>query len=603
VSYFNLRNGQIQFDPRGLRVSAYIVTYTSGTANISGTTPGPFTYATGTVTNAYSPATGTAKTFPAVQTVGGLPPTTFPARVGLTIGPPLSPSLTSTGDASNIASTDSHGYWDKAWAFPADMVTSGSVASMVMGNFKTIGQNSNANANILGYGLGFSTFQYSINGATGTQVGPFIPYNSKAQIAWSATDGTWDTSSKSWTGEASSFIDGDTVNFDSTAGGTVAVSGTLRPDALNFSATTGTFTLSGGTGNVVSGTGALTKSGAGTTVITSDNEWSGGTNLSNGTLRAGTNRALGTGTFSLLGGTIASADSSARTFDNAVTVAGNVVVGDGTGTGAVTFSGATNLSGSTRSITTVADTTFSGVISDGGLAKAGTGTLTLTGTNTYTGATTVTAGLLTVNGNNSSSALTTVEAGATLGGSGTVGALVVENGATIAPGNSPGTLTASGNVTWQAGGNYNWQLVDALGTAGTGWDTLAISGTLDLALLSSANPFNLNLWSLSSAGAVDGDAQNFDSGGNFSWTIATASGGITGFDAFDFFIHNGAINGTNGFTNDLSGGTFSLAVVDGDKLNLVYNGLSGVPEPGSNLALLALGAGGLTLRRRLKRAA
>ena len=30
---------------------------------------------------------------------------------------------------------------------------------------------------------------------------------------------------------------------------------------------------------------------------------------------------------------------------------------------------------------------------------------------------------------------------------------------------------------------------------------------------------------------------------------------------------------------------------------------SPVPEPGSNLALLALGAGGLTLRRRLKRAA
>jgi hypothetical protein len=31
--------------------------------------------------------------------------------------------------------------------------------------------------------------------------------------------------------------------------------------------------------------------------------------------------------------------------------------------------------------------------------------------------------------------------------------------------------------------------------------------------------------------------------------------------------------------------------------------VAAVPEPGSNLALLALGAGGLTLRRRLKRAA
>jgi hypothetical protein len=31
--------------------------------------------------------------------------------------------------------------------------------------------------------------------------------------------------------------------------------------------------------------------------------------------------------------------------------------------------------------------------------------------------------------------------------------------------------------------------------------------------------------------------------------------------------------------------------------------VAAVPEPGSNLALLALGAGGLTLRRRLKRTA
>jgi hypothetical protein len=154
----------------------------------------------------------------------------------------------------------------------------------------------------------------------------------------------------------------------------------------------------------------------------------------------------------------------------------------------------------------------------------------------------------------------------------------------------------------QVRGNYNWQLVDAVGTAGTGWDTLAISGNLNLTALSSENPFNLNLWSLSSAEATTGDAQNFDSGGMFSWTIATAAGGITGFDAVDFIIHTAATNGTNGFTNDLSGGTFSLAVVDGNKLNLVYNELSAVPEPGSNLALLALGAGGLTLRRRLKRA-
>jgi len=175
VVYFNQSTGQIQFDPRGYDVNGVIITFTSGTVNISGTTPGPFTYATGTATNAWSPATGTPKTFPAIQTLTGLPPTTFAARVGSTIGSPLSPSLTNTGDVGNIASTGATGYWNMGWSFPLDLVASGSAASMEIQNFKTIGQNSNANANILGYGLGFATFQYGINGVTGNQVGAVIP--------------------------------------------------------------------------------------------------------------------------------------------------------------------------------------------------------------------------------------------------------------------------------------------------------------------------------------------------------------------------------------------------------------------------------------------
>ena len=173
VVYFNTLTGQLQVNPRGYDLNALIITYTTGTVNISGTTPGPFTYATGTATNAYSPTTGTPKTFPAVQAVFGLPPTTFASRVGETVGAPLSPSLATSGDPGNIASTT--GFWNGTWSFPLDLVNSGSVSTMVISNFKTIGQNSNANANILGYGLGFATFQYGINGATGTQVGAVIP--------------------------------------------------------------------------------------------------------------------------------------------------------------------------------------------------------------------------------------------------------------------------------------------------------------------------------------------------------------------------------------------------------------------------------------------
>jgi len=174
VAYFNTLTGQLQVDPRGYDLTQVVITYTTGTVNTSGTTPGPFTYATGTSTNAYSPTTGTPRTLPAVQAVTGLPPNTFPARVSMSVGPPLGVFLATSGDPGNVASTTT-GYWNQGWSFPLDLVASGSVGSMVISNFKTIGQNSNANANILGYGLGFATFQYGINGAIGTQVGAVIP--------------------------------------------------------------------------------------------------------------------------------------------------------------------------------------------------------------------------------------------------------------------------------------------------------------------------------------------------------------------------------------------------------------------------------------------
>jgi autotransporter-associated beta strand protein len=408
----------------------------------------------------------------------------------------------------------------------------------------------------------------------------------------------------------------------------------------------------GGAGNTsiasIIGTtsGTLTKDGSGTLTLTGANTYSGGTVLSGGTLTAGHQNAFGTGALTIGASTVLdlanynignTLTNNGGTILNAGTLLGgnfnggttdlsgtNSTVTEVTGTATVNVTGAdatiTTVSGGTLNVNaagttiqsynggnvavgaartvTIHEGTSSGSLSgEGGLAKAGTGTLTLTGTNTYSGATTVTAGLLTVNGDNSSSA-TTVGAGATLGGSGTIGALVVQNGATIAPGNSPGTLTVSGNVTWQGGGNYNWQLVNALGSAGTGWDTLAINGELNLGALSSANPFNLNLWSLSSAEATAGDVQNFASSGNFSWTIATATGGIRDFNAGNFRIHTAATNGTNGFTNDLTGGAFSLAVVDGNQLNLVYQQTSAVPEPTGHLALLALLSGGLLTRRR-----
>ena len=124
--------------------------------------------------------------------------------------------------------------------------------------------------------------------------------------------------------------------------------------------------------------------------------------------------------------------------------------------------------------------TFDGVITDTAgtlaLTKTGSGTLTLTNTNTYTGATNVNSGgTLIVNGSVSTSIQTTVASGATLGGTGMVGALTIETGGTHAPGNSPGI---------QPVGNYiqNGTLAIEINglTAGTQHDRVDVTGTVNI---------------------------------------------------------------------------------------------------------------------------
>ncbi|HEY5832115.1 MAG TPA: autotransporter domain-containing protein [Hyphomicrobiaceae bacterium] len=92
-------------------------------------------------------------------------------------------------------------------------------------------------------------------------------------------------------------------------------------------------------------------------------------------------------------------------------------------------------------------TLFSGVIAGvgGSLIKVGTGSLTLSGANTYSGPTIVDAGMLIVNGSITSDV--TVNAGGDLGGTGQVGSLTLNSGATHSPGNSIGTQTINGNYT------------------------------------------------------------------------------------------------------------------------------------------------------------
>jgi fibronectin-binding autotransporter adhesin len=144
-----------------------------------------------------------------------------------------------------------------------------------------------------------------------------------------------------------------------------------------------------------------------------------------------------------------------------------------------------NLGGATRTFT-VADLaafpvemSINGGISNGGLTKAGAGTLRLVSSNSsYTGPTSVDAGTLVVQGNISGSA-TAVNSGATISGNGTTGLLSISGNANLEPGNGVGTLTAAG-LTLTSGAFVRFELAAPGTVGGSVNDLLTINGNLTL---------------------------------------------------------------------------------------------------------------------------
>lgn len=334
-------------------------------------------------------------------------------------------------------------------------------------------------------------------------------------------------------------------------------------------------------------------------------------NLQNGGLALGAgangNATLASSVSLLLSGdqVWSNASSFALNVASAVTGQGSVSLRN-TGAGSIVISGLVDHAGALSNDGTGTGTTLiSGTIGTnvtGVVQDSATSTLLLAGTTTYTGQTTVAEGRLIVDGDISASALTTVESGGTLSGAGRVGDTIILAGGTGNPGNSPGTMLVEGDLTWLGGANYNWEIHDALGTAGglLGWDLYAVSGVLDLTGLTVESKFNINLWSLASVDPdADGDAFNFNHAQNYTWTIVATDLGVVGFSDDYFNIHVAAVNGTGGFSNDLLGGVFGVRV-SGNNLELTF---SAVPEPGTWAAAVLLVAAALILRhRRWKRA-
>ena len=132
----------------------------------------------------------------------------------------------------------------------------------------------------------------------------------------------------------------------------------------------------------------ITKNGTGTLILRSPNSFTGTVTLNAGKLLIGTNGSCGTGPLVLNEGVTFASDSNApRSPANNVTPGGNVTLGQTSGgTGNLNFTGSFDLGGGTPFLTiNNSNTTLAGVVSNGGLSKAGAGTLSLAGANSFTG--------------------------------------------------------------------------------------------------------------------------------------------------------------------------------------------------------------------------
>ena len=313
----------------------------------------------------------------------------------------------------------------------------------------------------------------------------------------------------------------------------------------------------------ITGTGTLIHNGGADLALLGANDYTGDTQVGVGSLTLGNSGAAGTGTIKILSNTGALAVSAhGLTIPNHIDLSTALTNNFSTlyNDTNFTISGDVDLSNSGTSPqikvpASTATVTFSGLLTNAlGLIKGGAGKVVLTRNNTYSGATEVLEGTLVVDGAPTSIAAYTIDAVGTLGGTGIISGPITLNG-TVSPGSSVGTLTTV-DQTWNGGGHYKWEIDDANGTAGTspGWDKLVINGPLTITASSGAK-FTID---------VAGTAANFNNGVPKSWIIASASGGISGFDAAAFDVN------TSGLSNPLGGAYFTVSTSGNDLLlNLV----------------------------------
>ena len=301
--------------------------------------------------------------------------------------------------------------------------------------------------------------------------------------------------------------------------GNVADNGALafnRSDAVTF-------------GGIVSGAGTLTQAGTGTLTLTGTNTYAGGTAINNGAIAIGADANLGAAN-----GLLAISGGSLQLTSN-VSTARPIGIGSSGGT---INTGASQLS------------TTGILIGPGNLTlQGGTGSWNLGGNaSAYTGSFRVAQGTLYLNTALGASQLT-VSPGATLRGTGLLaGALSVQG--QLNPGNSPGTLSVVGPVSFAAGSTATFE-IDGTGTgSGAGNYSRLVSSSSIILNGGMVVPVLRGLSGSASNTFVPSLAQRFN--------VMAGAGGITG--AFAGLTQPTAGLPT-GLTFDLVYGTSSVDLI------------------------------------------